>query len=73
MEATKGNIRAVTELADRTEGRVRSDRDPLSAESGRVPLVSENALEQLRELTERLRARIKARQLRMTPPCTVPQ
>jgi len=67
-EAANGDLRAVAELADRTERRVRFDRDPSSAEIGRVPLASENANEQLKELTERLRARIRARRSRMTPP-----
>ena len=71
-EAAKGNIRAVTELVGCTEGRGRFGQDPLSAERGRVPLVSENEHEQLKELTERLRARIKARQLRISPPSKVP-
>jgi hypothetical protein len=62
--AAKGDLRAVAELADRTEGRAGLDSDRRGMQPPLPPLSTDDGMDPYKramELTDRLRAHIKAR------------
>jgi hypothetical protein len=68
-ETARGNLRALTEMADRTEGKVRTENQLPGMDDQGLPSLdipdSGSARENLRVLTERLRLRIELRKSRV--------